>query len=324
MPRPDRIQYEHAFYHVMNRGRARQKIFHEPEYYEDFLVTLEESHTRFDAVVHAYCLMGNHYHLLIETPRANLDRIMRHINGVYTQRYNRRKGTDGPLFRGRYKSILIDEDAYLLEVGRYIHRNPAEVKGANNDVLATHRWSSYPAYINKAPAPSWLVRERTYQMLAHKNRFAGYRDFVLQGNGVEADEFYSKGNTGCIFGDKYFRLSIQAEKEIQKVSGDLGSVLSERPEIAKIVEAVAAVFGTDTHTITCKRMGRPQPNLPRQMAMYCSQQLGDHSLKDIATYFSLTNAGSVSPAIQVIKSKLKAGQCAEELSQLEKRLGIIK
>ncbi|OED44050.1 hypothetical protein AB833_02465 [Chromatiales bacterium (ex Bugula neritina AB1)] len=111
----------------MNRGRGRQTIFHDPEYCSAFLQTLKEVHKRFDAQIRAYCLMGNHYHFLVGTPRANLDRIMRHIIGIYTQRYNRLKGTDGPLFRGRYKSILVDEDAYLLQVGRYIHRNPAEV-----------------------------------------------------------------------------------------------------------------------------------------------------------------------------------------------------
>ena len=110
MPRAPRIQYENAFYHVMNRGRGRRWIYHSIAYYEAFLQTLEESHDRFDARFHAYCLMGNHYHLLVETPLANLGRIMRHINGVYTQRHNRLKKTDGPLFRGRYKSILVDED----------------------------------------------------------------------------------------------------------------------------------------------------------------------------------------------------------------------
>ena len=81
---------------------------------------MEEAHDRHDARIHAYCLMGNHYHLLIETPLANLDRIMRHINGLYKQRYNRLKRTDGPLFRVRYKSILVDETAHLLQVSRYV------------------------------------------------------------------------------------------------------------------------------------------------------------------------------------------------------------
>lgn len=107
---------------------GRRWIYHGEDYYEEFLSTLGEAHKRYGAKFHAYCLMGNHYHLLVETPLANLDRIMRHINGVYTQRYNRRKKTDSPLFRGRYNAILVDENGYLLQIGRLIHRNPLEVQ----------------------------------------------------------------------------------------------------------------------------------------------------------------------------------------------------
>ena len=103
MSRPLRIEYEDAYYHVMNRGRSRQKIYPETACYEDFLKCLDEAHARFGIEIHAYCLMGNHYHLLIKTPRGNLSRAMRHIDGVYTQRHNRRKKVDGALFRGRYK-----------------------------------------------------------------------------------------------------------------------------------------------------------------------------------------------------------------------------
>ena len=174
MPRPPRIQYENAFYHVMNRGRGRRWIFHGKAYYEAFITTLEESHHRYDARIHAYCLMGNHYHLLIETPLANLDRIMRHINGLYTQRYNRLKRTDGPLFRGRYKSVLVDENAYLLQVSRYIHRNPLEIKGASLDAMEKHKWSSYPAYVNAVIAPLWLSRSLTYSMLGGEDCYAKY------------------------------------------------------------------------------------------------------------------------------------------------------
>ena len=110
MPRPTRLEYEGAYHHVMNRGRNRQTIFHDRRYYEEFINTLTEAKEKFDAVIHAYCLMGNHYHLFIETPRANLSRIMQHINGLYTQRHNRLRKADGTLFRGRYKSVLVDED----------------------------------------------------------------------------------------------------------------------------------------------------------------------------------------------------------------------
>lgn len=113
MPRPLRIEYENAIYHVMNRGRGRQSIFHHDDYYHAFLETLGEACYRFGSIMHAYCLMGNHYHMLVQTPLANLCRVMQHVDGVYTQRYNRLKNTDGPLFRGRYKPILVSHDAYF-------------------------------------------------------------------------------------------------------------------------------------------------------------------------------------------------------------------
>ena len=126
MARPLRIEYPGAWYHVMNRGRRSEEIFYQRDDYEAFVELLRESSEMWNIRVAAYCLMTNHYHLLVQTPDANLSRSMRHLNGVYTQRYNRRHGCDGQLFRGRYKSILIDADAYLLELVRYIHRNPLD------------------------------------------------------------------------------------------------------------------------------------------------------------------------------------------------------
>ena len=99
MPRSPRLEYENAYYHVMNRGRGRQTIFRGGAYYRAFVQTLAEAHQRFGVEIHAYCLMGNHYHLLVKTPNANVGRCMRHISGLYTQRHNRLARTDGPLFR---------------------------------------------------------------------------------------------------------------------------------------------------------------------------------------------------------------------------------
>ena len=118
MSRPLRIQYPDAWYHLMNRGRRREEIYTDKHDYMGFIELLQEATEMFNVCISAYCLMPNHYHLLIQTPDANLSRCMRHINGVYTQRFNRRHGHDGPLFRGRYKSILIDQDSYLLELIR--------------------------------------------------------------------------------------------------------------------------------------------------------------------------------------------------------------
>ncbi|MET1257584.1 transposase, partial [Aliikangiella maris] len=168
MPRPLRIEYEDAYYHVMSRGRdkGRRNIFHSEKFYTAFLETLAEACERFEIVVHA--LMTNHYHLLVQTPLGNLGRAMRHINGVYTQRHNRLKNTDGPLFRGRYKSILVEKDSYLLQLSRYIHRNPIETKRPMVTQLENYPWSSYPAYVNQVESEDWLEREQVYQMLGNK------------------------------------------------------------------------------------------------------------------------------------------------------------
>ena len=124
MSRPLIIEYPGAWYHVMNRGRRGEDVFSDREDFGNFLTVLQEAALMFKARVAAYCLMPNHYHFLLQTPAGNLSRVMRHINGVYTQRYNRRWNTDGQLFRGRFKSILAEEDVYLLQLLSYIHKNP--------------------------------------------------------------------------------------------------------------------------------------------------------------------------------------------------------
>ena len=322
MPRPQRIQYENAFYHVMNRGRARQTIFHDADYFHAFLDTLEEAHTRFDAVIHAYCLMSNHYHLLIETPRANLDRIMRHINGVYTQRHNRLKRTDGPLFRGRYKAILVDKDAYLLQLSRYIHRNPIEVKRHIVADLAQYPWSSYPAYINQCKAHAWLNRETTYGLLGKKHKYIGYRNYVMQGLDEEVKQFYSRGNYASVIGVKEFKESIASRKGELMIDADLSKVLNLRPSAQQIVEAVSQVYGVDKSVILVRKAGRQVRNDARNLSMYMCQQYGDMSLREIADTFGLRATSSVSPAIANVKKKLVDDE--SELNRILKYLNYIK
>ena len=124
MARPLRIEYPGAWYHAMNRGASGRAIFQSDRDRHAFLALFGDIAATFGVEVHAYCLMGNHYHLLLRTPRGNLSRALRHLNGVYTQRYNRTHGTDGPLFRGRFKAVLVDADTYLAALSRYIHLNP--------------------------------------------------------------------------------------------------------------------------------------------------------------------------------------------------------
>lgn len=157
MSRPLRIEYPGAWYHVMNRGRRREQIYQDEEDYRLFLEVLQDTAKMWNLRVSAYCLMSNHYHLLVQTPDGNLSRCMRHLNGVYTQRYNRRHGIDGQLFRGRYKAVLVEEDSHLLELLRYIHRNPIEADIVST--LAAYKWCSHRGYLANERGWSWLHRD---------------------------------------------------------------------------------------------------------------------------------------------------------------------
>ena len=164
MARPLRIEYPGAWYHVMNRGRRKEPIFFEAWDYDLFLKVLKEAHRLFKIEIHAYAFMPNHYHLLIRTPEGNLSRAMRHINGVYTQKINKRMKTDGSLFRGRYKSIVIHAEEYLLELVRYIHQNP--LKAGLEDRLGEYKWSSYRGYLNKEAGVDWLYKKEVLKLFS--------------------------------------------------------------------------------------------------------------------------------------------------------------
>ena len=287
----------------MNRGRGRQVIFHDRMYYLAFLDTLAEAHHRFNAVIHAYCLMGNHYHLLIETPEANLGRIMRHINGVYTQRYNRLKHTDGPLFRGRYKAILVDRDSYLLPLSRYIHRNPIETKRSLVKQLEDYTWSSYPAYIGREFAPPWLMKEQVYGVLGKRQKYQAHRRYVELGVDEELVAFYSKGNQAAVLGDKKFRQQALKRNEVGAECHHKKKVLI-RPTAKQIIKATAQIFSVPEARIVAVQKGRQHRNLPRKVAMYLCQQACDMRLQTIAETFEVGHVGSVSNALTEIRRLL--------------------
>ena len=141
MARPLRIEYLGAVYHLTSRGNARRKIFRDHQDRETFLETLASVVKRYNWLCHAYCLMDNHYHLIIETMDANLSMGMRQLNGVYTQRYNRRDDKPGHVFQGRFKAVLVQKESYLLELSRYVVLNPVRAKMVEDP--KDWAWSSY-------------------------------------------------------------------------------------------------------------------------------------------------------------------------------------
>jgi len=183
MSRPLRLEYAGALYHVTSRGNAKNNIYLHDDDFRLFLIVLSEVCTRFNWVVHAYCLMNNHYHLLIETPDANLSRGMRHLNGVYTQRFNRSHSLVGHLFQGRYKAILVDKESYLMEVGRYIVLNP--VRAGMVEKPEDWPWSSFNAILGTADEFDDVATEATLLLFdkQRKRALKRYIEFIYDGIG---------------------------------------------------------------------------------------------------------------------------------------------
>lgn len=316
MPRPLRIEYENAYYHVMNRGRGRQRIFHGNAYYNAFLKTLEEAHQRFRLQVLCYCLMSNHYHLLVKTPEANLGRALRHINGLYTQRYNRLRKTDGPLFRGRYKAILVEEDSYQLQLSRYIHRNPLEAGVV--DRLDDYPWSSYPYYVGSLSAPEWLYREEIYQQLSVKSRQREkYRAFVEMEVDEEIAAFYAKGNQIPYLGSDAFRDWAYQQRQTDESELSRKTIQSFRPTIEQVIESVVRQFKVDADSITRSQRGRVDENIPRWVVMYLAQETCGLKLREVAHCLGLKRTGSIPATITKLKARMESDS---ELARMVRKI----
>ena len=184
MARPLRVEYPGALYHVTSRGNARQEVFWDDVDRRMFLEVLSLVIERLGWLCHAYCLMPNHYHLLVETPHGGLSRGMQYLNGVYTQRFNRRHGRVGHLFQGRFTAILVEKESHLLEVARYVVLNP--VRAGTVRAAKDWPWSSYRATAGLSPVPSFLTTDWILSQFARSRTKApgAYRRFVSRGKGA--------------------------------------------------------------------------------------------------------------------------------------------
>lgn len=187
MVRPLRIEYPGAVYHVTARGDRRERIAYDDADRALFLAVLGAALVRFDAQAWAYCLMDNHYQLVLHPCHANLSRLMRQINGVYTQAFNRSHGVTGHLFQGRFKAILVDSDNYLSEVCRYVDLNPVRAGMVRHP--QDYPWRSYPALAGLVSKPAWLDSNPVYGQIAggsdQDQAASKYAEFVTQGRGVK-------------------------------------------------------------------------------------------------------------------------------------------
>jgi REP element-mobilizing transposase RayT len=202
MARPLRLEYPGALYHVTSRGNARARIYTDDEDHRRFLDLLGAVCERHNWRIHAYCLMGNHYHVVLETPEPTLSKGMRQLNGVYTQDFNRRHRKSGHLLQGRYTAIVVDKDKYLLELARYVVLNP--VRAGMVKSPGQWPWSSYRATIGKAPTPPWLNIDFLLAQLSSRKGDARERYVRFVAEGKEQPTIWQNLRGQIYLGDEAF------------------------------------------------------------------------------------------------------------------------
>jgi REP element-mobilizing transposase RayT len=321
MARPLRIAFEGAFYHVTARGNERRKIFLSHQDYEKFLSYLTDAVHKYRVILHTFVLMPNHYHLIIETPKANLSSFMHSLNSAYTTYFNIKRKRAGHLFQGRYKALLIDVDNYLLELSRYIHLNP--VRAGIAEKPESYRYSSYRAYI--FPKEEALIfRDLLWSMVA-KDRKDGpryYRELVEAGLTEKPRSPFEKVYGGVILGGKTFIegvLKRLQDKDFQKKEIShrraLGSITSD---IDEIVELVCNQF-----KVSRKKVQVTSPY--KGYAVYLARKHTPFSNTEIGRYFGGISYSAVTKIGTRIKDRMrKDRKLREGMMRLQEELSRVK
>jgi REP element-mobilizing transposase RayT len=300
MARPLRIEYPGAFYHIINRGLERREIFRTDKDYEYFLGLLQSLREKYGLLVHSYCLMTNHYHLYIEIPNGGLSKIMRQLDGNFTQKFNNRHKRVGPLFQGRYKATLIDEDSYSLQLSKYIHLNPLKAKMVEK--LEQYKWSSYPAFIGKVKVPNFLQTDWLLSQFHGSKRRAvkELKAFTLD----TEDEDWSpekEAYKGIILGDSDFVSQIQ-DKYLSEKSD---------PEIPKL-RALQKQITPEEIENDIRRL-KLAPKLTLKLIIYALKQHSFLSLNEIAKRMGGMHYSSIS---QITKRLLLQAKTDKKLSKI--------
>ena len=238
MARPLRIEYSGAVYHVTARGNERRHIFHSDNDHNLFLTILQKVTERFHWLCHVYCLMDNHYHLVVETPEGNLSAGMRQLNGVYTQASNRINGRVGHIFQGRFNAILVQKETHLMEACRYVVLNPVRAKVANSP--ENWKWSSYRATAGMEKPHGCLVVEWVLAQFDENRQEAArkYREFIRAGIGEGS--IWKQVTKRGVLGDEEFAERLGKHLEGKK---DLGEIPrsqrhADRPSLEILFQGV--------------------------------------------------------------------------------------
>lgn len=317
MARQLRIEYNGAFYHITSRGNLRDRIFYDDKDRERFLEILERTKERYCYLLHAYALMGNHYHLLIETPKGNISQIMQNINTSYTVYVNKRYQRSGHLFQGRFKGIIVDKDEYLVALSRYIHLNP--VRAGIVQRPEEYRWTSYGAYIDKSEKGSLVDTADTlfYFSKMRKKAVKAYKEFVEAGIGVEENPFKDI-EAGIILGDKKFKAKITRFLDKIKADEELPQVKRLRDDVPidSVIKTCCSFYGMGEE----KLLRRGKEKHERQIAIYLSKILSGKKNKEIGSYFGIKGP-AVSRTLKAMEERLdKERKLREEIERLKGRV----
>jgi REP element-mobilizing transposase RayT len=314
MARPLRITFPGAFYHVTSRGNERKAVFKSKRDRLKFLEYLESATSRYDASMHIYCLIDNHYHLLIETPAGNLPQIMRHINGAYTTYFNVTRGRSGHLFQGRYKAILVEIDAYAKELSRYIHMNP--VRAGIVSLPGEFEWSSYQAYIGAASPPGWLNTEHILDYFAVRTATAQkrYREYV---ESIIDHAYVSPLREvvgGTILGGNDYVETIKKE-HLSKVSPK-----RDVPALRKLLPVQQGeLIDSVVHGLV-----KPHTRLARDLSIYARLLHTGATLKSIGSHYGLSESGVSQVRRRLENRKRKDVTLSRMIAVIEKEVQLSK
>lgn len=282
MARPYRLQGENYLYHITSRGDDRKKIFISGYDFRKFLDYLLQAKKKHNFYLYAYVLMNNHYHLLIETTKPNISKIMQNVNSAYTTYYNIKRHKYGHVFQGRYKSILVDKDSYLLELTRYIHLNPVRARMVKKP--EEYQWSSYKGYLTKE-GDGYIDKAQISQVISLDAM--SYREFIEEGINHKADPF-KEVYGGFILGrTKFIKEKLKELKE-QVASGnytDQGRMV-RHIGIEEIARVIAREYGKELEEL---RQFKNRPAKERNLAIYLMKRVSALSNIEIGKYFNISS-----------------------------------
>ena len=310
MTRPLRIEYPGAWHYVQSHAVPEREVFSSSEYRTLYLALLEEMVLQFGIEVHAYTLLNQCSHILLRSPQANMAKSLSWINSVFTQRVNHKAKKRGPVFKGRYRSVLFDECFYLADLSRYIHL----LQSSGDNLLSPKTCrSSASYYLDEIASPQWLTTQSVRDSIARVESLS-IRQFNLQGNRPEIPRFYERLRVSPIMGDALFK------KDVEKLSLDYYTATQEDASLAtlnsnlshrEIVGQIALLLQVSQSYL--KKKPAPRKTFAenetlkenRRMAVFLCRAMGGLSIKEIASEFSIGHQSTVSRLISEVKVRIK-------------------